>query len=68
MSGEAMVEVEDYRIVSHNNHHRVTKEVKELIADNWQLWGEMSVVVSPSSNIPIFSQALVKYNALWPGS
>ncbi len=68
MAGDSMARVEDYQIVSNNNHHRVTKEVKDLIAQDWQMWGEMSVVVTPASNTPIFSQAMVKYNALWPDS
>lgn len=65
MSVIDMAKVDDYKIISYNNHHRVHKEVIELMTKDYQPWGELSVVVSPSSNVPIFTQCMVKYNALW---
>lgn len=60
-----MAKIEDYKIISYANHHRVYKEVIELIKDEYQPWGELSVTVSAANNTPIFTQAMVKYNALW---
>lgn len=65
MSSVEMAKVEDYKIVSYNNHHRVQAEIISLIAQDYQPWGELSVAVSPASNTPIFTQCMVKYNALW---
>ena len=60
-----MAKVEDYKIISYNNHIRVQKEIVGLRNQGYQPWGELSVVVSPASNTPIFTQAMVKYDALW---
>jgi len=59
-----MAKIEDYKIISYSSHHRVITEVASLIKDEYQPWGELIVVVS-AANIPIFTQAMVKYNALW---
>jgi len=65
MTSIEMAKVEDYKIISYNNHVRVQKEVVGLRNQGYQPWGELSVVVSPVSNTPIFTQAMVKYDALW---
>lgn len=60
-----MAKVEDYKIISCNNHQRVQKEIFGLMQKDYQPWGELNVTVSPASNTPIFTQAMVKYDALW---
>ncbi len=65
MSTIEMAKVEDYKIVSYNSHGRANHEILELMKQDYQPWGELSVVVSRASNIPIFTQVMVKYNALW---
>lgn len=62
----AVAKVEEYRIVSYNNHHRVQSEIEDLMKHDYQPWGELTVVAVPTSNIPIFTQVMVKYNELWP--
>lgn len=68
MSGISMAKIEDYKIVSYNNHNRLNSEVTNLIAKGYQPWGELNVTTIPNSITPVFTQSMVKYNALWPDS
>jgi len=61
-----MAKVEDYQIISFTSHYKVTSEVRGLLNKGYHPWGELRVTINNNASAPIFSQAMVKYNSIWP--
>ena len=55
-------EITNYEIVSSHDVIKLKEEVKTLLGNGWQLYGDLQIVVSPSgmADAPLHTQVMVK--------